>query len=237
MSTTITRLFDDGAQAQSAIARLRLLGFTEQAIHVVAPPAPPAPVDPEAEHAAPAPAADGIDAALRAAGVQSPAAGTVAARVRQGATAVIVRAPFGQATTAIDTLHAFGGVDLGLPDPYDRAFNEGTPLSAMFGIPVLTGAAAPLSSGFGVGTLSRSEPSTTLSPEPAPLSRLLSLPVLSGGGSVGETSMGLPLLSHNPAPLSSLLGLPLLSRSATPLSSALGLHVLHDGPEAGGTKR
>jgi hypothetical protein len=83
-----------------------------------------------------------------------------------------------------------------------RLFGElASPHFALFGRSRLSGNPAPLSSLFGLKTLSgKSGPEWTSS---------LGLPLLARSA---PTSLGLPLLSRNPAPLSWLFGLPVLSR-------------------------
>ena len=75
------------------------------------------------------------------------------------------------------------------------------PLSALFGLPVLSDKAAPASSSLG-------------------------LPLLSDNAAPASSLVGLPVLSNKAAPASSLVGLPVLSNKAAPASSMLGLPVL-----------
>lgn len=87
--------------------------------------------------------------------------------------------------------------------------------SSMFGFGLLSRSAAPLSSMFGLGTISAAKRNWTssfgfslLSRNPAPLSSMLGMPAVSTGPKKGwRTSFGFPLLSRNPAPLSSLFGI------------------------------
>ena len=75
---------------------------------------------------------------------------------------------------------------------------------ALFGHGPLIRNAAPLSSLFGLSTLSgKGGPSWTAS---------FGMPLLAQGGKPISSKLRLPTLSRNPAPLSSLFGLPVLSR-------------------------
>ena len=76
--------------------------------------------------------------------------------------------------------------------------NKATPLSSLFGLPVLTKSKRDWRRSFGLPLLSNN---------PAPFSSLFGMPTLSKEPKDWKSSFGLPLLSNNPAPLSRLFGL------------------------------
>lgn len=76
--------------------------------------------------------------------------------------------------------------------------NKATPLSSMFGLPVLSKPKRDWRRSFGLPLLSNN---------PAPFSSLFGMPTLSKEPKDWNSSFGLPLLSDNPAPLSRLFGL------------------------------
>ena len=75
---------------------------------------------------------------------------------------------------------------------------KAAPLSAMFGMKVLSAAKRDWRTSFGMPLSSQN---------PAPLSSLLGMRPLSSRQRPGDYRFGFPLLSPNPAPLSSLLGI------------------------------
>jgi len=226
MSTTIIRLFESQEKAMNAVAALRKR-FDDDAITVVSPAKRPPAVQGRPE----APAVDNAFEPLKAAGLSTAAATKCAEEVRRGRTAVVVRAPFGFAKGAAETLDEFAPVLADIRDETRSLDDDPAPLSEALGLPLLSNNPAPLSLMFGLRVLSRNQDSRIkLMSNPAPLSNVFRLPLLSRGLESRTRSFGLPLLSSNPAPLSSLLGLKLLSNEPAPLSSALGLPELSDNP-------
>ncbi|MFK8032406.1 MAG: hypothetical protein AB8G18_19455 [Gammaproteobacteria bacterium] len=90
--------------------------------------------------------------------------------------------------------------------------------SSMFGLGMLSDKATPLSSIFGLKTLTQAKSKNSsfglplLSKKPTPLSSTIGMKPLTSAKSK-NSSFGIPLLSHNPAPLSSLFNIRLLSKS------------------------
>ena len=152
---------------------------------------------------------------------------------------MVVQAPYGRGQRAVQVMQSCGPVDSELLPAYSP--RNPAPLSEALGIPPLTrGSFRPL------GALTKSQYFLTLgigllSRNPTPLSSLFGLKTLTTA-KPWRTSFGLPLLSRSPTPLSSLFGLrtirpekrpwnrsfglPLLSRDPAPLSDFLGIEVL-----------
>ena len=162
--------------------------------------------------------------------------------LKQGRSLVSVKAPFGQGELAIEIMQGDGDT-LGeaLPEPVVR---NPSPLSDALGLPVLSdptsmtelkesswslsgllglgllgGGAAPLSSLFGMKTLTaQKRPWTSsfgmslLSRNPAPLSSMLGMKTLTAQKRPWNTSWGFRMLSRNPTPLSSMFGMRVLSK-------------------------
>ena len=162
-------------------------------------------------------------------------------KLKQGRSLVAVNAPYGRATQAIQIMDDCGAVESSDLKPYTRdypnplsdmanlpmlvEFQSSTSLlpsdwslSKMFGIPLLSRAAAPLSRMFAMKTVSspkrpwnNSLGMPMLSGNPSPLSSLFGMKiVISKRGRKEMGFGGMPLLSDNPAPASSLFGLPTL---------------------------
>jgi hypothetical protein len=164
--------------------------------------------------------------------------------LKDGRALVAVRAPFAAGELAIALMDE--KADPALTDRMRRyPFNDPALLSNWLGLPVLApftpssnliSSRWSLSSLFGIGLLSRN---------PAPLSSLFGLKTVTRRKREWKWSFGLPLLSRNAAPFSSLfalptlsrsqsrwrssLGFPLLAGSATPLSNLLGMKVIIRG--------
>jgi hypothetical protein len=86
-------------------------------------------------------------------------------------------------------------------------------------IPTISDKASPLSSLFGLRTLSQNPDAgdksfgiALKSDSPSPLSSKLGMRVLSSSSDMGSSSFGIPLKSDNATPFSSFLGLPTLTR-------------------------
>ncbi len=162
--------------------------------------------------------------------------------LQEGRSLVAVDAVFGRGNEALKIMADAGAVDTYLvPDPPVR---NAAPFSEVFGWPVLSSAKPStelvdskwrFSSLFGLGLLGGGA---------APLSSMIAFPTLTGSKSGKRSSMGLPLLMNSASPLSSMLGLPtvlkpkrpwkrsmgfgMLSDNATPLSSFIGISALSD---------
>ncbi|MFK8052814.1 MAG: hypothetical protein AB8F65_07545 [Woeseiaceae bacterium] len=114
---------------------------------------------------------------------------------------------------------------LGIPTlaSYKHTFNmkqltkSSWSFSSKFGLGMLSSKSTPLSSMFGMKTLTQSKSKTSsfgmslLSKKATPLSSMFGMKTLSKPKSK-RSSFGLPLISHNPAPLSNLFNLRLLSK-------------------------
>jgi hypothetical protein len=206
MSTIITRLFHDRANAVHAVEELGRMGLRRSAVHVI-----------EASAGA---------GALTALGITPTSAAKYASEAaRVGGTLVVVEAAFGSAGPATAKLDFSGGVELG-EDRYVQSLGRPT-FSDALGLPTLSSDPAPLSRMLGMPTLTPGGGSSTkLLDNPAPFSSMLGLPVLSGGGSAPSTSLGLPTLTRSQGAPSTSLGLPTLTKSQSAPSTSLGLPTL-----------
>ncbi len=240
--TPIVRIFESEAAAQDAAAQLTEAGHGRNRVltlRSVAAPATAAPTGEAEAPTVPATTAPDAEAMVRAA-VDEGLLAVRHVRVcidnlERGRSLVAAAINFGFGQYAIDIMERCGAVDSHtLPAYYPR---DPSPLSDLLGIPTLTKAAPwtelkssswHLSSLVGLGLLSR---------KAAPLSSLFGMKTLTTRKREWRTSMGLPLLSSNPAPLSSMLKMSTvtsrkgpdrvrLSRNPAPLSSLLGLATL-----------
>lgn len=220
MTSIITRLFESPDQAQRAVAEMQD-AFDGLEIGSFAPHDPSAGKDAERT------------ADLTALGVPQAAAVAYGEAVQRGATALVVRAPFGLAAPAIAVMDHHGATALDFPDGYIPAARPGATSSERWGVPLLLRDPAPLSTLLGLGLLSRGRGRARLIAAAAPLSRMLGLPTLSSKPPRAQLmrnrpgpfsrSIGLPLLTgrqgsstrllDNPAPLSRWLGWPVLADS------------------------
>lgn len=157
----------------------------------------------------------------------------------RGMAIVSVNAPFGTGEKATQLLESHGPIET----PQLTSYRNPSPFSDALGIPVLANF-SPMTD-LSIIKYTFGEPK--LRSRPSPLSSLFGLKTLSAFKK--RSSMGLPLLSRNAAPLSSMFrmgtlrsfgrgrlrsfGLPLLSRNATPLSSLFGLRVLSKKEDEG----
>ncbi|MBY0331997.1 MAG: hypothetical protein K2X49_15145 [Acetobacteraceae bacterium] len=215
MQSLITRLYRNPEQAAAAAAALRAQWFPADAILVIAPWTEPGPAA----------------AALARFGVSDDAARAHARRVQEGAAAVTVRAPFGQAVPAMRILDRFDPIEADIEDEFQPAFERAAPLSAALGLRVLLRDPAPLSEAIGLRVLSRRQnPDVALIHNPAPLTDAFFVSPLGGGPAPLSRLFGLPLLSRVAAPLSRMLGFRTLSQEAAPLSARLGLRTLARHP-------
>lgn len=189
MTSTVTRLYKNRETAAQAVEALKKRGFKNHHIEVVETA--------EVPHA------------LHRAGLTRARAEDTARNAGPGATAVLVRAPFGAANAALNALDPFDAVDLRrAARPGYRHEDNPSPLSDAMGMKVLIrNNPAPLSHALGLALLSEKQnPDIKLSHEPAPFSKALGMATLSRKQNPDIK------LSHNPAPLSDALGLPVLLR-------------------------
>ena len=229
MSTIITRIFRDPDEATRAVSALRQYGFADDDISVTGP----------------GPSESEIAGNLVRAGFARRKARHVAPVVRDGATAVSVRAVFGAGAAANAILHRSGPAAAEVADDSDFLVeDQAAPFSSFFRLPVLSHNPAPLSSLLAWRVLSKKQnPNITLSRSAAPLSRSVGLPLLSGEAAPLSRRFGLPVLRDNVTGKRSSLGLPLLTRrgrpflpvallarTAAPLSRMFGLKVLSQNP-------
>lgn len=192
MSETISRMYGNLDQAQSAVSELKEHGWGDADVSLVGP-----------SNGA---STDEIAATIMKGRVLRYRAKRYADRVSRGGVLVTVNAPFATATTAARILDSHGPVDSGVNDPAPDylTWEDSAPLSSSLHVPVLTSNDASLSAFCSLSTLTSSH---------ASLSRALGLPELTSSKAAISDAIGLPTLSRNPAPLSSLLHLPVLRRS------------------------
>lgn len=134
--------------------------------------------------------------AIILAGVYPSAAKAFAARLAEGGSLVVVRAPFGQSYFVKDILDAHGPIDSGVN--FDELYVESQPSNPQHYnayLPVLLDPDTMIMSGSMMPAVAKSWM----------FSSMLGLPLLSS-----KPSGRAKLLSDNPTPLSSALGLPLL---------------------------
>ncbi len=185
------RLFHNNEDAMAAAAELKEAGYGEFGVDVITSMTNDA----------------GVDAMVQR-GVSPPHARYCVKRITEGAALVIVNAPFGAGAKATSILEKHN------PDATEEVAasiysgpteDPATPLSNLFGLPVLLR-------------------------NPTPLSSWLKLPIFWQWPSNKSTSFGFALLSRDPAPLSSTMGFRTLLDKAAPFSSWLGLKTLTNNP-------
>lgn len=214
--TPIVRIFDGETAAQTAATKLAEAGYGDQQVVNGA--------------SAAGSEASIVDAAVESGAIDAGQREQCIGALRQGRSLVMVRAPFGAAEDALAILHANGAMaapDVPARDPAPLSDVLGIPTLShikpsvvlienswsfskdyLFGMPLLSKKAAPLSSMFGMKTVSAGKSKTSLSNKATPLSSMFGMRVLSKNkGSSGSRSM-----SRNPAPLSSLFGMPTLTK-------------------------
>jgi hypothetical protein len=212
MTTLITRLYRTLDEAEAARKALRSDGCPSSAISLLSK---------EASHS-------GHDlAAIQEAGVYPSAAALYAPHVEEGASLLVVRAPFGAAVRTHEILDDFPALDVGV-SPVD-AYVESHPSPRR----------------------SKDASATLLDSDLLFLSEDLMPPALLKDGWTFSHYLGLPLLTDwmptrgallsGRSTISSYFGLPLLTKrqtprarllkSETPFSSALGLPLLSDDPD------
>ncbi len=200
MSTLITRIYEAYGDALSAVNELKRNRFGDNAIHLISM----APNDPsEAEMT--------LEDRIIKAGVPAGDAGVFAAAIREGHSLVAVRAVMGVGLKATAILNAHnpkqGAVER--KDYYVSTVDQGTPLSSVFGLPVLLRDPTPFATFWNMPSLVRSS---------TPLSNWFSVPTLWRQPSTETTFFGFPKLLRSKQTLSSWYNLPLLIKSGRPFN-------------------
>jgi BCD family chlorophyll transporter-like MFS transporter len=205
MSQTISKIFPSHETVYSVVAELKTYKFSDDSIQVVL-------TEPGSD-------VETITAQLKAAYVLASLAKVFAEHMPSGGGLVIVRPPFGRASTAIEILDSFQPVPSGIveADSKPMAWDEAAPFSSALQWDTQIDDAAPFSKFLGLETLTEGK---------ASLSEALGIPLLAGKASPLSSLVGLPTLLEKAAPLSSMLALPTLSHNPTPFSSLFKLKVL-----------
>ncbi len=196
MRQIINKLFATQAQAAAAADSLKALGHDYVFLFRGAESdAADAAADPETVKA------------IMAAHIYKPEAEIYATHLARGASMVSVHALWGTAQRAINTLKSFDPLPDAIPKPPVPSrfiYNERTPFSSTFELPLLTEKVAyPAQTLTGLPSLTRRRTFTD---------RLF--PMLSGAAAPFSSMLSLPTLTHAKTPFSSLFGLPLLTRRA-----------------------
>jgi len=168
----VTRMFDSARQATDAVGALKLNGFPDDQITLVAP----------SDNAS----TESIMASIMAGHVLRADAAVYAAGIARGRALVIVRAMFGMGGKACAILDGFNPVDSGIAadvEPF-AGWDEAAPLSSALSIPLLSTNPTPFSSFWSMPLLTRN---------PRTLNTLF--PALSSGATPFSSMLGLPLLS------------------------------------------
>ncbi len=193
----IVRLYATAPAAQAAFDQLERDGFwPEESITRVSPPA---------SGAASAAGDDAVLTAIMKAFVVKADAKIYAEGVRRGGHLIIVRAPFGTGGIVTDILDAHGPIATAVPSRAEvgAGWNEATPFSSAFRLPLLLNHSSGISSFLSL---------PKLTPRGGTVCDALGVAELSNPHSYLSAGMG--LLSQNAAPLSNLLRLPLLLTKA-----------------------
>ena len=235
MTTTISRLYANKADADAALDDLAERGFVPEQIFAVGPPAQ------KSDSAA---VVDKVANTIAKGRILHRHAVEYAKKVSQGAYFVTVYAPWGEGKKATMALDRHRPVESGVPSSVKRPpkWDEAAPISSALWLPVRSSNATPFGAITGLPTIvSPREPAADLlrrSPNPlsavlnlpvlafnAPLSAWLHLPVLTSGAPI-STKLGLKTLLPSPAPLSGLLHLPAVSKNGSTVSARFGLRLL-----------
>jgi hypothetical protein len=215
----VARLFEFETQAQAAASALLENGFNNSNVVALTPAAGSAE----------------IKSALRAGGFLGEHASFYADQLAHGRSLVVVSPPFGMARLAEATLKAHNPLALShepAPEPFVPWWERATPLSDLFGLPVLSRSETPFSDFWGFSTkqygLSHFSrwfkplaPGFTLSEKlglgfatasATPLSSMLGMPTKSNRLAGKNSSFGIPLVAKRGGTFSSLFGLPLLTK-------------------------
>jgi hypothetical protein len=197
MTQAIGKLFGTPSQATAAADRLRATGYRHVFVFLG---------DPSGADEAEAAIDPGVVKAMMDAHVYKPHAQIYAAHIANGASLVLVYAYWGTAQKAITLLKSFGPLPDAIPKPPTPSrfiYNERTPFSSTFELPLLTEKVMhPAETISGIPSLTRRPRLVT--------SRLF--PILSGSASPLSGLLKLPVLTRSKTPLSSLFRLPLLKR-------------------------
>ncbi|MEO1102443.1 MAG: hypothetical protein AAFW98_01715 [Pseudomonadota bacterium] len=147
-----------------------------------------------------------------------------------GRPVLAVRAPFGSGETALELMESGGDtVDNELLTNY--SVSSPSPLSDALGIPTLVPFSSSTSLVSSSWSLSRTFGMGILGGKAAPLSSLFKIPLLTKRKRDRRSSFGIPLISRNAAPLSSLFGMGTLSkRRKEPRTSSFGFPLLMRNP-------
>ena len=174
----IVRMYSSGQAAAAAVAALKDWGFTDDMISVVGP-----------GHYA---SDDAVVSALAAAYVVRSQARHYADSVRQGQTAVVVRAEFGKGEAAQYHLNSAGPVSRedAFREPYIDAWDD----------------AAPFSSALRLPTKAEFRP-------------FGGLPAITKRGSTLCSKLGIPELTSSSKPTTEAMGMPMLLKSGPALRS------------------
>ena len=240
MAQTIARLYRSRDTAMAAVDALKERGFSDESIHVVAPPeASKAASGGSGESGDPAstatdlvatpadpipPSDDQIPKSILAAGVSPSQVPIYAEGVRRGEVLVVVHPLFGYAHTATAILDSFDPVAVALPEAEPAAvgaWDNAAPLSSALGMRVLSSDPTPLSTWLKW---------PTLKPEPGPSPVLAGIRKKSGDAAPLSNKLGMPVLSPKAAPLSARFGWRVLLDNPTPLSTWRNWRVLSDNP-------
>ncbi|MEI8144845.1 MAG: hypothetical protein WCH83_05240 [Alphaproteobacteria bacterium] len=191
MTTIITRLYPTRERAETAVAALKAKRFVASSADLFTG------------------GAGQDDAALHAgitkAGVSAASAQTLVAKLKEGGTAVIAVAPFGNAIIAMDTLDSYDPIDSGLKRSEVFVPSQDPPMVHNRYLPILLDSDTMIMSGHSFPTLTKTS---------TPFQSLFGIPSLSkGGGRAGlmtgrlfSGSIGLPMLTANQSPRAKLMG-------------------------------
>lgn len=221
------RVFESEEAAKDASAKLTAAGYRE---HIVVLASEAAGKEEEAVRAS---VAGGL--------LSDRMVGTSVRSLKQGRSLVSARAPFGRGQEVLNIMDDAGAIaseaaghiannpaplseGFGLPVltpfvPMTGLVSSSWSFSSMFGLPLLSKSAAPLSSMIGFKPVLQRKKNWTssmglplLSRNAAPLSSIFGMTTVYSPKRPWQWSWGLPLLTSNPAPLSSLFGIPTLTR-------------------------
>ncbi len=212
--TTITRMYETEQDAMAAVDALDAAGFLADEVSILTP----------------ADNDEAVEAAVRNGFLRAGSLTEVCySGLRNGRSVVSVKAQFGRGQGASNALQAGGPVDTDLIPEY--VSEDAAPFSDLIGMPVLTDSRSSselvsssyhaLPNFFGMGLLSR---------RATPLSSMFGMRTLSKPKGPRKRSFGLPLLSSNPAPLSSMFRIPTLTRSGGPGNKSFGFRLLSSNP-------
>jgi len=200
MSTLITRFYEAYGDALSAVNELKRNKFGGDAVHLISL----APNDAGAS-------GETLEERIVKAGVPAGDAAAVAASIQQGYSLIAVRAVMGVGLKATAILNAHNPVQnaVGSKDYYVSTVDDGTPLSSVFGLPVLMRDPTPFATFWNMPSLVKSA---------TPFSNWFSIPSLWRQPSSETTLFGFPKLLRSKQTLSSWYNLPLLIKSGRPFN-------------------